>query len=134
MKTILLATLLLATPLAAQDTMMRVDAPPQTTAASRSHSGVGAVVGLVVGAGATYALLNTGGSTAPCDRERNQDAMSSGECAGLYALGGLAGAGLGALIGRFVRTEQRVSESVRLDVAPAPAGGMSVGVTLRPRW
>ena len=67
---------------------------------------IGAGVGFVVGAGVTYFVLHQGGSTSPCDRSANQDAMSAGECVGLAALGGLAGAGLGAIAGGFFRTER----------------------------
>jgi hypothetical protein len=70
----------------------------------KSHRLAGAAIGFVVGAGATYLALNSGGSTSKCDRDANQDALSSGECLGLYALGGLAGAGLGAIVGGFIRT------------------------------
>jgi hypothetical protein len=72
----------------------------------RSHWLVGAGVGFVAGAGATYLVLNSGGSTALCDRSANQDAISSGECLGLTAAGGLAGAGLGALVGMLFRSDR----------------------------
>lgn len=71
----------------------------------KSYRFLGAGVGAVIGAGATYLILNSGGSTAPCDPSGNQDAMSSSECLGLYALGGLAGAGLGFLIGGMIHSE-----------------------------
>lgn len=63
---------------------------------------VGAGVGFVVGAGATWAALNAGGSTAPCDRDANQDAMGAGECLGLAIVGGALGALVGALVTRWL--------------------------------
>ncbi len=65
---------------------------------------LGAGVGFVVGAGGTFAWLNSGGSTSPCDRSENQDAMSPSECLGLALVGGIAGAGLGAAVGALIRT------------------------------
>jgi hypothetical protein len=73
----------------------------------RSHVLAGAAVGLLVGAGVTYAVLHSGGSTSLCDQSANQDAMAPRECAGLTALGGLAGAGVGAVIGARIRTGRR---------------------------
>lgn len=67
--------------------------------APRTETLLGAAVGLVAGAVATYVVLHGGGSNSLCDRSANQDAMNRGECAGLVALGGAVGAGLGALIG-----------------------------------
>src|SRR6266545_4689995 len=72
-------------------------------------------------AGVSFALLNTGGSNSLCDRSANQDAISSSECIGLAALGGIAGAGLGAVIGGLVRTErwQNVPlEHLRVNLTP----------------
>lgn len=73
---------------------------------TRSHRLQGAVVGFVVGGVVTYAVLHSGGSTAPCNRSENQDAMSSSECLGLTLLGAAAGAGLGAIVGGFFKSEQ----------------------------
>lgn len=73
-----------------------------TVAAPGRRTLIGAGIGFVLGAGATWALLNTGGSTAPCDRDANQDAMSAAECAGITVLGGVAGALAGALIARLL--------------------------------
>jgi len=72
----------------------------------RSRTRQGAVIGFVVGAGSTFLLFHTSGSTDPCDASANQDAIGSAGCLGIYALGGLAGAGLGALIGSRIRTER----------------------------
>ncbi len=85
------------------------------------HRLAGAGVGFLVGAGVSFALLNTGGSNSLCDRSANQDAISSSECIGLAALGGIAGAGLGAVIGGLVRTErwQNVPlEHLRVNLTP----------------
>jgi hypothetical protein len=74
--------------------------------------------GSVLGALGTYAWLHSGGSTSLCDRTRNQDAMGRRECVGLTLLGGAAGAGLGALTGRLLRTERWMPVSVgRVDLA-----------------
>lgn len=92
---------------------------------------VGAGAGLVVGAGVTFAVLNSGGSTSLCNQSENQDAMSSGECLGLTALGAIAGAGLGALTGglfRSERWEELPLERLRLSLKP-PSGG-SLGLRL----
>lgn len=73
---------------------------------THSHRLVGAAVGFVVGGIVTYVVLHSGGSTAPCDQSANQDAMSTGECLGLTLLGAGVGAGLGALVGGFFKSEQ----------------------------
>jgi hypothetical protein len=65
----------------------------------RSHTLAGAAAGLVIGAGATYLLLQQGGSRSFCNRDTNQDAIHARGCHGLYAAGGAIGAGVGALIG-----------------------------------
>lgn len=99
----------------------------------RSYWLVGAGTGFLVGAGATYVVLHTGGSTALCDRSANQDALASGECLGLTALGGLVGAGLGALVGGLIRTERWEDsplERLRLTVRPRPGHGAALAVTL----
>jgi hypothetical protein len=73
---------------------------------ARSHWRTGAVAGFVIGAGATWLVLHSGGSTATCDRERNQDAIGARECAAITVGGGLAGAGLGAIIGSQIRVRR----------------------------
>lgn len=73
-----------------------------TVATPGKRTLIGAGVGFVLGAGATWAVLNTGGSTAPCDRGANQDAMSAGECAGITVLGGVAGALVGVFVARLL--------------------------------
>jgi hypothetical protein len=85
----------------------------QATAGSRSHWLIGAIGGFVVGATATYFVLHSGGSTSKCDQDANQDALNRGECAGLVALGGLVGAGAGALIGSRFRSDAVRLGSVR---------------------
>ena len=93
----------------------------QVSRGYRSHALVGAGAGFLIGAGVTYFVLNSGGSTSLCDRSANQDAYSSGECLGLAALGALGGAGLGAIIGALVRTERWQDvpiERLRFNVAP----------------
>ena len=73
---------------------------------SRSHKRLGAGIGFVVGVGSTYYLFHSGGSTGRCNQSANQDAIDSSHCLGLYGLGGLVGAGLGAVIGSRVRSER----------------------------
>lgn len=96
----------------------------------RSHWLVGAGVGFVAGAGITFLVVN-GGSTSICDRSDNQDAASSGECIGLVALGGVAGAGVGAIIGSLIRTERWQDVPVeRVRVGLAPRGGVDLGLVV----
>lgn len=97
----------------------------------RTHRLTGAGVGFLVGGGVAFALLNTGGSTSLCDRSANQDAMGSAECIGLAALGGAAGAGLGAIIGGFVRTERWQDVPLeRLRISLRPHAGRKLGLAL----
>jgi hypothetical protein len=91
-------------------------AAPGAAATRRTRALEGAIIGFVVGAAATVVVTRSGGSTAPCNRSANQDAMSSGECLALAAAGGLVGAGLGALIGSRVRVSAR-------QVLPPPRPG-----------
>jgi len=82
---------------------------------------VGAAVGAVVGAVGTYAVLHSGGSTSLCDRSRNQDAIDARECAGLTLLGAAAGAGLGVLAAKLLRTERWVpgpTDRIKLTIVP----------------
>jgi hypothetical protein len=91
----------------------------------------GAGVGFLVAAGATFALLYSGGSTSLCDRSANQDALRSGECVGLTALGGLAGAGVGAAVGALIRAERWQDIPVeRLRVGVARQPGSKFGLAL----
>jgi hypothetical protein len=86
----------------------------------RSRAREGAVVGFIVGATVTVVVTRSGGSTAPCNRSANQDALSSGECLGLAVAGGVVGAGLGALIGSRMRMEVRENTSL----LPRHRGGL----------
>jgi hypothetical protein len=97
----------------------------------QSHTLLGAGIGFLVGGGVAVALLYTGGSTSLCDQSANQDAMNSGECIGLSALGGVAGAGLGAIIGGFIRTERWQGIPLkRLRVSLRPQAGSRLGLAL----
>jgi hypothetical protein len=69
----------------------------------RTRRWEGAAIGFVAGAVATYFLLHSGGSTSLCDRDANQDAIRARECAGLTALGGVAGGAAGYVIGGRIR-------------------------------
>jgi hypothetical protein len=101
---------------------------------TRSRWQTGAAVGLLIGGGATYFVTHSGGSTAPCDRDQNQDAMSGTECLGLVALGGAVGAGLGALIGGRIRSERwRHVPLERLRFGLGPRGGVLVEIAVRLR-
>lgn len=93
--------------------------PTPSSQEVRSYRRIGAVVGGVVGATATYFALNSGGSTSLCDKSANQDATSTGLCVGLYALGGLVGAGLGSLIGGAITVESMrdtASDALRVGI------------------
>jgi hypothetical protein len=99
----------------------------------RSRWLLGAGLGLLVGAGATYAVLYSGGSTSMCNASANQDAMSSSECFGLTALGGVAGAGLGALLGSRFSSERWQDvplTRLRLGLGTGPDGRPGIGVAL----
>lgn len=62
----------------------------------------GAAIGGVIGAAATYVVLNSGvDSTQRCNQAANQDAIETRYCVGLYVLGGLAGAGVGWMVGKW---------------------------------
>lgn len=104
----------------------------QVSRGTRSHRLVGAGVGFLTGGGAALAVLHSGGSTGPCDPSANQDAMGSAECLGLAVLGGLAGAGLGAIVGGFFQSERWGDVPLeRFHVGLRPPMGASLGVALR---
>jgi hypothetical protein len=97
----------------------------------RSHGLLGAGIGLVVGSGIAYLIVHSGGSTSLCDRNVNQDAIGSLECAGVVALGATIGAGLGYIIGGRIHTERWTRIPVeRLRVTVGSAGpGLAVALT-----
>jgi len=97
-------------------------AAPQAATSRRTRALEGAIIGFVVGATVTVVLTRSGGSTAPCNRSANQDALSSGECLALAAAGGFLGAGLGALIGSRVRVS-----ALQVLRPPGPAAGALPG-------
>ena len=99
----------------------------------RSYRLQGAMAGFPIGAFVTYLVVYSGGSTSLCDRSANQDATSRGACVGLIALGGAAGAGLGAVIGGLFHSErwQPVPlQRLRVSLAPAESGRLVVRLTL----
>jgi hypothetical protein len=99
----------------------------------RSRWLAGAGAGFFAGAVGTYVALNRGGSTNPCDSSANQDAMGQGACLGLAAAGGLAGAGLGALVGNLFRSErweEIPKDRWRVSVAPQAAPQLQLVVAL----
>lgn len=96
-----------------------------------SHWLLGAGIGFVAGGTATWLVLNHGDSTAPCDRDANQDALSSGECLGLVAAGALVGAGIGAIVGRLFRTDPVADAPLdRLRIGWMPRTGGRIAVSL----
>lgn len=97
----------------------------------RSHWLLGAGIGLAIGAGSTYLVLHHGGSTSLCNQSANQDALRSSECRGLVGVGGLVGAGLGALIGGRIRTERWQSIPYgRLRISFAPQDAFMLGLAM----
>lgn len=103
----------------------------EVSAGPSSHRLTGTLAGLLIGAAATYVILNRGGSTSLCDREANQDAVNGRECALLYAAGGVAGGALGAWIGGRMRSERWHGvplPGIRVGFALG-AGRPSLGVT-----
>lgn len=104
----------------------------------RSHRLAGAAIGFVAGAGITYVVLHSGGSTSLCDRSENQDAIRPIECAGLVVLGGAVGAGIGFVIGGLFGTEradaaplERIRVGVTPDIRDIGGVGLSVAWQLR---
>ena len=97
----------------------------------QSHKLLGGLIGLVAGAGITYLIVNNGGSTSLCDQDANQDAMGTGECVGLVALGAAVGAGIGAFVGGQIRTERWIRIPVeRLGVIVGVSGaGLRLAVS-----
>jgi len=94
---------------------------------------VGAGAGFLVGAVGTYVALDRGGSTNPCDSSANQDAMGQGACIGIAAAGGVAGAGLGALVGSLFRSERWEDvpkDRWRVSLGPRPGVRFHVSVAL----
>jgi len=99
----------------------------------RSRWLTGAGAGFVAGAVGTYVALDRGGSTNPCDPSTNQDAIGQGSCLALAAAGGLAGAGLGALVGSLFRSErwEDVPEDRwRVSLGPRPGAQLQLSVVL----
>lgn len=100
-------------------------------AGAGSHWKTGAAVGLVAGTAAAVVVLRSGGSNSLCNRSRNQDALSTSECLGLYALGGVAGAAIGALIGSRFRNHGVQEQRRYFQVVPSRAGGLELGMVTR---
>jgi hypothetical protein len=99
----------------------------------RSRWLTGAGAGFVAGAVGTYVALDRGGSTNPCDPSANQDAIGQGSCLGLAAAGGIAGAGLGALVGSLFRSErweEVPQDRWRVSLGPGPGAQFRLSVTL----
>jgi hypothetical protein len=103
--------------------LLCVTGTPRLWAQRQTRAREGAIVGFIVGATATVIVTHSGGSTAPCNRSANQDALSSGECIGLAVAGGLVGAGLGALIGSRIRVN---AYALSTPLGPRRNGRMSL--------
>lgn len=102
-----------------------------SAAGRRSHWLPGAAIGFGVGAAVTYLVLNNGGSTAPCDRSANQDAMSKGACLGITVAGGAAGALLGALVGGLIKKAAPAAPVDQLRIVPLRERGLAVSLAVR---
>ena len=92
----------------------------------RTHRLAGAALGFSLIGGGLYLWMD---SNEFCDPSDNQDAIGVRECLALAGLAGVGGAGLGALIGHFVRTErwrEVPAERVRISVAPDARGGVAL--------
>ena len=64
---------------------------------------LGAATGGVAGSALTYVVLNSGvDSTQICNQSANQDSVETRYCVGLYIVGGLAGAGVGWLVSKWI--------------------------------
>ena len=100
----------------------------------KSHWLAGAGIGFVVGAATAYVALSSGGSTSTCDQSANQDAVSVGECIALAALvGGVPGAGLGAVAGLFIRSERWQDvpvDRLRVSIGPEPGGWFKLAISI----
>lgn len=106
----------------------------QVSSGKKSHWLVGAAIGFVVGTGAAYAALSSGGSTGTCDQSANQDAISTGECIALSALvGGFPGAGVGTVVGLFIRSERWRDVPIagpRVGLRAVPGAGVQLELTI----
>jgi hypothetical protein len=102
----------------------------ETSQGRHSHTGRGALYGFVLGATTTagVVLLNCGLAEDSCS-------SSGGDWTGLAAAvlglaGGLAGTGIGAVVGAMIRTERWQEIPVqRLRIGAARAGGVHVGLS-----
>lgn len=94
----------------------------------RKYTGTGALVGL--GVGVLVPLV------APCEEPEASQVFGSPTCDSVRSvamvLGGLVGAGLGALIGSGIRAEEwrRVSPDARVSIAPRSGGRLVFGVSI----
>lgn len=87
----------------------------------RTYTLPGAGIGFAAGSVGAFYALYSGGSTGRCNQRANQDAIDKEYCVGIYALGGLVGAGLGAIIGHNIRRESWTAvKSLNVGFAPTP--------------
>jgi hypothetical protein len=107
----------------------------EVSSGTASHWLAGAAIGFLVGGTAAFLFLNGGGSTSLCDQSANQDAIRLQECIGVAALvGGVPGAGLGALIGALVRTERWhdvALDRLRVGLTPQRLSGLRLSITVK---
>lgn len=105
----------------------------QTLAVSAGRHGH-AVQGLIIGSASGLVIGAVGGYASGDDPPQTFMGMTKGEKARLAAaVLGVVGAGAGALIGHFVKTEEwrTVALPVQVSIAPTGRGGITAGFTLR---
>lgn len=94
----------------------------------------GALVGAAVGTPLTFLVLHSGGSSSICNRSANQDAVQFHECLAMSLGGGVVFAGLGALIGSFVKHRVSTNElrnRVNITLFSPNKNGIGVAVAVR---
>jgi hypothetical protein len=94
------------------------------TGPGRGHAGKGALWGLLVGGFGGAIIAAAAYQPCPANSLCVADMGSGGSAAGGFLLGGLAGAGLGAIIGSGIRHEEWT---------PVPTSGVRVGLLVLPR-
>ena len=101
----------------------------------KSKAGAGALVGLVTGAITGALLGNYWGSVSCSGTYGFTICLEKGEAAALSALGfGLAGAGLGALVGSFIKVDRWETipvDELRIEASPVAPDGVSLSASLR---
>ncbi|MEQ9289999.1 MAG: hypothetical protein RIG77_23925 [Cyclobacteriaceae bacterium] len=94
----------------------------------------GALIGAAVGTPLTFLVLHSGGSSSICNRSANQDAVQFHECLAMSLGGGVVFAGMGALIGSFVKHRVSTNElrnRVNITLFSPNKNGIGVAVAVR---